>query len=58
MLVLTRRRDEEIVIGSRGEIVIKILKVNGNVRVGITAPSTTPIHRREVYEEKRRAQTI
>lgn len=61
MLVLSRRRDEKIVIG--GGIVITIVEVRGDkVRLGIEAPADVPVHRSEVYEaiqrENRRAATI
>lgn len=50
MLVLSRDEGEEIVIGD--DIVVRIVEVRGRkVRVGVTAPKDTPVHRREVYEE-------
>ncbi len=49
MLVLSRQRDESIVIGD--DIEITIVDVRGEkVRLGITAPKKIPVHRREVYE--------
>ena len=49
MLVLSRRKDESIVIGE--DIKVIIVDVRGNtVRLGITAPKSVPVHRREVYE--------
>ena len=49
MLVLSRRRDESIIIGDN--IVITVLDVRGDkVRIGINAPTDIPIHRQEVYE--------
>ena len=52
MLVLTRRKDESIVIGSGPEAVrVTVVKISrGKVRIGIAAPRTTPVHRREVAE--------
>ncbi len=48
MLVLSRKSNEEIVIGSN--IRIKILEINGNrVRVGISAPNHVPVLREEVF---------
>lgn len=50
MLVLTRRAGEKIVIGN--EIVVEILSVSGEgVRLGITAPRETSVHRYEVFAE-------
>jgi len=49
MLVLSRRKGEEIVIG--GAICLTILDVRrGTVRVGVEAPPEIPVHRREVQE--------
>jgi carbon storage regulator len=48
MLVLSRKRDEKIVIGDN--IVITVVEVRGDkVRLGIEAPSDVPVHRAEVY---------
>ncbi|QDU93041.1 carbon storage regulator CsrA [Lignipirellula cremea] len=53
MLVLSRKRDEKIVIGDG--IVITIVEVRGDkVRLGIEAPSDVPVHRQEVYDAIRR----
>ena len=52
MLVLSRRKDERIFIGHGAEIQIQIIDIRGDkVRLGITAPSATPVHRQEVYEK-------
>jgi len=49
MLVLSRQKDESIMIGDDVEIII--VDVRGDkVRLGITAPKSIPVHRREVYE--------
>ena len=49
MLVLSRQRDESIMIGD--DVVVTIVDVRGDrVRLGIEAPSEIPVHRREVYE--------
>ncbi len=49
MLVLSRGKDESIMIGENVEV--RIVDVRGNkVRLGITAPKEIPVHRREVYE--------
>lgn len=61
MLVLSRQRDESIIIGDN--VVITVVDVRGDkVRLGIDAPVEIPVHRREVYEaiqrENKRAAEI
>ncbi len=49
MLVLSRQKDESIMIGDNVEIVI--VDVRGDkVRLGITAPREISVHRKEVYD--------
>lgn len=49
MLVLSRQRDESIIIGDN--VVVTIVDVRGDkVRLGIEAPIEIPVHRQEVYE--------
>ena len=49
MLVLSRQRDESIMIGD--SIVVTIVDIRGDkVRLGINAPAEVPVHRQEVYE--------
>jgi carbon storage regulator len=49
MLVLSRQRDETIMIGD--EVEITVVDIRGNkVRLGITAPRHIQVHRKEVYE--------
>ncbi|MBN1592934.1 MAG: carbon storage regulator CsrA [Candidatus Coatesbacteria bacterium] len=49
MLVLTRKRDESIIIGD--DIEIMVVDINANeVRIGISAPRELSVHRKEVYE--------
>ena len=49
MLVLSRHRDESIMIGD--DVVITIVDIRGDkVRLGIDAPQDIPVHRREVYD--------
>ncbi len=53
MLVLSRQRDQSIMIGD--DIEITIVDVRGDkVRVGINAPRQVSVHRKEVYEAIRR----
>lgn len=48
MLVLTRKEEESIMIGD--EIEVKVLNLRENqVKIGIIAPKSIPVHRREVY---------
>jgi carbon storage regulator len=56
MLVLSRQRDESIMIGDDVEIII--VDVRGDkVRLGITAPKSVPVHRREIYDAIQREKT-
>lgn len=49
MLVLSRKKDEEIVIG--GNIKIMVIEIRGDkVRLGIDAPREVSVHRREVFD--------
>lgn len=49
MLVLSRQRDESIMIGD--EIEITVVDIRGDkVRLGISAPKNVSVHRKEVYE--------
>ena len=49
MLVITRRKDESLLIGD--DIEIKIVKVeDGSVRLAISAPRDITILRKEVFE--------
>ncbi len=61
MLVLSRHRDESIMIGD--DVVITIVDIRGDkVRLGIDAPQDIPVHRQEVYEaikrENRKASQV
>ena len=49
MLVLSRNRDETIMIGD--DVEITIVDIRGDkVRIGIKAPVSVAVHRKEVYE--------
>lgn len=49
MLVLSRKRDESIIIGDSIEIMVVNIGQN-EVRIGISAPRELSVHRKEVYE--------
>ena len=53
MLVLSRQRDETIMIGD--EVEVTVVDIRGDkVRLGITAPKEITVHRKEVYEAIKR----
>lgn len=53
MLVLSRQRDESIIIGD--DVEITVVDIRGDkVRLGITAPRHIQVHRKEVYEAIKR----
>jgi carbon storage regulator len=53
MLVLSRQRDETIMIGD--DIEVTVVDIRGDkVRLGITAPKEISVHRKEVYDAIRR----
>ncbi len=56
MLILTRRINERIMIGGDVEVVVLGIK-GGQVRLGITAPKETPVHREEIYHKVQREKT-
>ena len=61
MLVLSRQRDQSIMIGDN--VVITVVDVRGEkVKLGIDAPQEIPVHRQEVYDaiqrENQQAQML
>ena len=57
MLVLTRRLDQSIMIGdpARPEecFEVQVVEVRGDqVRLGIAAPKSVQVHRKEIWEQK------
>ena len=52
MLVLSRKKDQEIVIGD--DVVVKVLEIRGDrVKLGFDAPSDVKIYRKELWIELR-----
>lgn len=50
MLALSRKKDEAIVIND--DIEITVIEIKGDqVKLGITAPKSVPIYRKEVYAQ-------
>lgn len=50
MLILTRKKDESIIIN--GNIEVQIIAIEeGKVKIGIKAPKDVEIHRNEVFEK-------
>lgn len=49
MLVITRKADQSLMIGSEVEVVVLGITKDG-VRLGIKAPKTVAVHRREVFD--------
>lgn len=48
MLVLSRKKDEKILIGDN--ITVMVIEIRGDkVRLGIDAPKEVRVHREEVY---------
>ena len=49
MLVLSRKKDESIIINN--DIRIVVVEIRGDkVRLGVEAPKEIPVHRSEVYD--------
>jgi|YNPBryunderm2012_1023409.scaffolds.fasta_scaffold00111_16 carbon storage regulator len=56
MLVLTRKRGQSILVGD--DIEITILEIDrDHVKLGINAPKSVKVYRRELYEEIKKANT-
>lgn len=57
MLVLSRHKDESIMIGD--DVEITIVDVRGDkVRLGIDAPRSVSVHRREIYDAIQREKAL
>jgi carbon storage regulator len=53
MLVLSRQKDETIIIGDTIEITVVDIR-GDKVRLGVSAPKHISVHRKEVYDAIRR----
>lgn len=54
MLALSRKKDESIIINN--DIEVTVLEVKGEqVKIGISAPKSVPIYRKEVYVQIQKA---
>lgn len=57
MLVLSRKKDESIVINN--DITIVVVEIRGDkVRLGVEAPKEVPVHRREVFDAIVRGEPV
>jgi len=57
MLVLSRKKDESIVINN--DITIVVVEIRGDkVRLGVEAPKEVPVHRREVFDAIARGEPL
>jgi len=57
MLVLCRKLGEQIVIGQ--DVVVTVVGICGDrVRLGISAPASVPIHRREIFDRIRHGGSV
>lgn len=53
MLVLSRQKDETIMIGT--DVEVTVVDIRGDkVRLGVIAPKSIAVHRKEVYDDIRR----
>ena len=56
MLVVTRKRNESIVIGDGIEV--RVLRTGREgVKLGVSAPPHVSVHRKEIYDQIRQANT-
>ena len=54
MLALSRKKDEAVIIND--DIEITIIEIKGDqVKIGISAPKSVPIYRKEVYMQIQKA---
>ena len=57
MLVLSRKKDESIVINH--DLKIVVVEIRGDkVRLGVEAPKEVPVHRQEVFDAIARGESL
>ncbi|WP_444892534.1 carbon storage regulator CsrA [Microbulbifer sp. TRSA001] len=57
MLILKRRTGENLRIGTN--VSVTVLEVKGNqVKIGIRAPKSLPVHREEIYIHLRKERAL
>ncbi|MEM1062579.1 MAG: carbon storage regulator CsrA [Planctomycetota bacterium] len=57
MLVLSRKRNESIVIGD--DVVVRVIEVRGDkVRLGIEAPREISVHRKEIFDAIQESKAV
>ena len=57
MLILTRQIGENLRIGD--DVVVTVLGVKGNqVRLGVEAPKSIPVHREDIFERIKRERAL
>jgi carbon storage regulator len=57
MLVLTRKKNQSIIIADNIEIVVVDIK-GDQIKLGVNAPKNISVHRKEVYEEIQRENKL
>jgi len=56
MLILSRQKDDSIIIGD--DIEITVVDIRGDkVRLGINAPRSVSVHRKEIYDAIQKEET-
>lgn len=55
MLILSRMKDESIIIGDNIRVVVVEIR-RDKVRLGVEAPREVPVHRREVFDAIHRGE--
>ena len=55
MLVVSRKREQEVVICIGNGVVVKVLEINGDrVKIGVTAPPAISVLRGELLDPKKK----